>query len=169
LEILRFFDDNLEKYLCVLLLVFMTVVTALQVVFRLLGLPLAWSEEAARYMFVWLIYISCSYAVKEEKHIKIDAVLLLFKERGRFFLALLSNLLFLVFTVVISYQGALLVHKIAVAQRQVSPALRLSMGIPYSSFVVGCALMSLRLIQSTVRLLRSRWAPPAETKETGGV
>ncbi|MCL1809233.1 MAG: TRAP transporter small permease [Clostridiales bacterium] len=154
MKIIRWLDDNFEKQCCILLLAVMTFVTSLQVICRIAGIPLSWSEEVARFVFVWIIYLSCSYAVKEDKHIKIDAVLLLFKERGKFALRMISNLLFLVFAVVVSYQGAILVSKIVTIQHQTSPALGISMGIPYSSFVIGCMLMSIRLIQSTYKLAK---------------
>ena len=165
MKLIKWLDNNFEKQCCVLLLAIMTIVTSLQVVCRIAGIPLSWSEEVARFVFVWIIYLSCSYAVKEEKHIRIDAVMLLFKDRGKFVLRIISNVLFLVFAVVISYQGIILVNKIVTVQHQTSPALSISMGIPYSSFVVGCILMSIRLVQNTYKLVREE---RPSLKEKGG-
>ena len=35
---------------------------------------LPWSEEIARYLFLWLTWVGASYATKERKHVSIDLV-----------------------------------------------------------------------------------------------
>jgi TRAP-type C4-dicarboxylate transport system permease small subunit len=155
-------DDNLEKYFCIFILAVMVFAIACQVVFRMTGLPLSWTEELARYAYIWLIYISCSYAVKQDRHIKIDAVMLLFKEKGRFILGVISNFLCFIFTVVFSYQGFLMLHRLMFVMKQKSPAMRMPMSLPYAAIFVGFTLMSFRLLQSIVRLIRQH------KKENGG-
>lgn len=60
-KILKWLDDNAELYLCVFLMSFMTLVTFIQVVMRkVFNNSLSWSEELARYVFIWLIYIGIS-------------------------------------------------------------------------------------------------------------
>jgi TRAP-type C4-dicarboxylate transport system permease small subunit len=154
MKTLYWLDKNLEKYICCVLLSAMTVIIVAQLILRWTGLPLAWTEEIARYCFVWLIYIACAYGVRLRKHIKVDAVMLLFKEKGQFRLKVVSNVLFLAFCIIITYYGVILVSKIHFVQHQVSPAVQLPMAIPYSSFVVGCILMSIRLVQDTVLLIK---------------
>lgn len=57
----------------------MVIVTSLQVIFRyLLNDSLDWSEEAARYLFVWVCYISMSYAMCTGSHLEVTIM------RGRF-------------------------------------------------------------------------------------
>jgi TRAP-type C4-dicarboxylate transport system permease small subunit len=44
----------------------------LQVVFRyVLGLAVPWTEEAARYFNVWMVFMGCSVAVAREGHIRV--------------------------------------------------------------------------------------------------
>ena len=49
---------------------------AMQVVTRyVFKIPLPWSEEMARYLFLWLTWVGASsYATKERKHVSIDLV-----------------------------------------------------------------------------------------------
>ena len=64
MKVLRFLDDNLEKMLCTITLALMSAIIVLQVFFRyVLNNSLAWSEELARYLFIWTIYIGISYGV----------------------------------------------------------------------------------------------------------
>lgn len=156
MKILCWLDKNLEKYLCCILLSAMTLIIVAQLILRWTGLPLAWTEEIARYCFVWLIYIACAYGVRLRKHIKVDAVMLLFKKKGQFRLKIISNVLFLAFCIIITYYGVILIGKIHFVQHQVSPAIQLPMAIPYASFVVGCILMSIRLVQDTILLFKER-------------
>ena len=83
-KILKWLDDNIELYICVFLMSFMTLLVFVQVVMRyVFNNSLSWSEELARYTFIWLIYIGISYGCKLRKHIKIDAALTFsLKRRG---------------------------------------------------------------------------------------
>ena len=66
-------NNHFEEYLLVLLMVAEVIIVFAQVITRfILKSPLAWSEEIARYMFIWLVWIGAAYATKENKNIKID-------------------------------------------------------------------------------------------------
>ena len=75
MKVLRFLDDNLEKMICTVTLALMSAIIVAQVFFRyVLNNSLSWSEELARYLFIWTIYIGISYGVKMDKHVAVDAV-----------------------------------------------------------------------------------------------
>ena len=38
------------------------------------GNAIKWSEELARYIFLWQIWLGASYGVKKSKHIRIDII-----------------------------------------------------------------------------------------------
>lgn len=152
MKALRFVDKHLEELIASIFLAAMTIVIALQIIFRFTGAPLSWTEELARYMFIWLIYISCSYAVRTRSHIKVDMLTLFFKKRGNLVLSLLSDLAFLIFSVIITYYGTIVVHKLAVVNPQYSAAMNMPMWIPYLSFALGMGLASIRLVQDMVLL-----------------
>ena len=85
---------------------FMTLLVFVQVVMRyVFNNSLSWSEELARYTFIWLIYIGISYGCKLRKHIKIDAALYLFPKKARPYVVLLGDILFIAFAVYITYTG----------------------------------------------------------------
>ena len=80
---LRFLDNNLEKIICVTCLALMSVIIVAQVFFRyVLKNSISWSEEIARYLFIWLIYIGISYGVKMDRHISVDAVCAMLPAEG---------------------------------------------------------------------------------------
>ena len=57
---LKFLDNNLEKCIATVLIILMTATIFLEVIFRYCHVQAPWTEELARYMFVWMIYLGCS-------------------------------------------------------------------------------------------------------------
>ena len=153
MKIVSFIGKHLEEVLCAVLLAVMTIVIFLQIVLRLLGLPLSWTEEIGRYMFIWLIYIGCASAIRKRKHISVELLDLFLKERGKFVLNIISNVVFLIFAVILTYYSFSVVQRVST---QLSPAIRMPMSIPYSSVLVGGALMVVRLIQDTIARFKER-------------
>lgn len=65
--------DNIEGVLGSILLVAACLVLTWQVFTRyVLGSASTWSEEIGRYMFIWIIFLGCSYAMKTDEHIRVD-------------------------------------------------------------------------------------------------
>lgn len=59
--------------ICVVLLAMVLVVVTFQVLNRfLLGIPVAWTEEAARYLFVWLSLLGAVRGVRDRAHLQVD-------------------------------------------------------------------------------------------------
>lgn len=147
LSILSRLDDYLgrgEAAALIGLLVIMTAVVFLQVIYRyLLAQPLHWSEELARYLFVWLSMIGASLAVKKRGHFGLD--LLSRKLAGKRGLRLepLICLLMAVPAAVILIWGIGLVGQTV---SQESPAMGISMGWAYACLPAGGALMSFHLL-----------------------
>lgn len=147
MKVLKFLDENLEKMLCVVFLALMSIIIVLQVFFRyVLNNSLSWSEELARYLFIWMIYIGISYGVKLDKHICVDAVYTFMPKGIKRGYAIVAYILFLIFAVSIIYYGILVVG-MQITSGQVSPAMGLPMQYVYAAPVVGMVLTVIRLIQ----------------------
>jgi TRAP-type C4-dicarboxylate transport system permease small subunit len=68
---ITFIKDNFEEIICGLLLGIMLLILTYQVVLRFIfNSSNAWSEELARYLFIWFIFIGASYAAQKTAHIK---------------------------------------------------------------------------------------------------
>ena len=128
----------LELSLCVIL-VAIVLVTFAQVLFRyIFHMSLAWSEELARYLFLWLAALAAAYAFKTKSHF---ALRFLVDRLGK----KLQNLIETLVVFIVSGFLAIFIWKsveytIGMAE-QVSPSIQMSMAIPYSSVVVGGILM----------------------------
>ncbi|MGE4485429.1 MAG: TRAP transporter small permease [Oscillospiraceae bacterium] len=150
-KVLHFLDKNIEKIICVACLALMSIIIVAQVFFRyVLKNSISWSEEIARYLFIWLIYIGISYGVKMDRHISVDAVCAMLPEKVQRYFIFISDLLFLTFATAVIYYGIQVVGMIN-NSGQFSPASHIPMGIIYSSTVVGFSLVVVRLIQNLIR------------------
>ena len=147
MKVLKFLDENLEKMLCVIFLALMSIIIVLQVFFRyVLNNSLSWSEELARYLFIWMIYVGISYGVKMDKHICVDAVYTFMPKSIKRGYAIVAYVLFLIFAVAIIYYDILVVG-MQISSGQVSPAMGLPMQYVYAAPVVGMVLTVVRLVQ----------------------
>ncbi|MFA0175895.1 TRAP transporter small permease [Vibrio lentus] len=146
---LNWLDKYFENTIAVILLVIMTAAIFLQVVSRTFDYSIAWTEELARYCFIWLVYIGISFAVAKKSHIKIEAIAMLIDEKEKKYLSLFSDFVFLAFSVVILFKSTQMVANLYYLG-QTSPALGLPMWIVYLAGPIGFALTSIRLIQQMV-------------------
>ena len=105
----------------------MTLILAAQVFMRyVMQASLTWSEELARYIFVWLIYIGISYGAKIMKHIRIEAAVMVLPKRGQRYVEILGDILFLGFALFIVYTSWGIVQK-QLLLGQTSPAIQMPM------------------------------------------
>ena len=148
MKVLKWLDDKFEISICVVLMSAMTILIFIQVVMRyVFSNSLSWSEELARYMFIWLIYLGVSYGAKIRKHIKIDAGLKLFPKKLRPNVVILGDILFFLFAMYIVYTG----YKYVLMQAtlgKVSPALSIPYKYIYAAPFVGFIMVSIRQVQT---------------------
>ena len=139
-----------EKWLLVALLASSVTIAFLQVIFRfVLQRPLSWSEELTRYLFVWMGMIGTSVALQNGSHFRMDILILLVPERVKKFLSIIWDIIVFGFCCVMVYYGGVMMQN---SLHQLSPALRISMAIPYASVPVSGLLMILSLVEKyTIR------------------
>lgn len=81
----------LDKHLEEILLVFGTMVMILLIFYqvvmrRCFNSSIAWSEELARYIFIWQVWLAVPYTVTKGRHIRLEVLLDVVKPKGRFVL-----------------------------------------------------------------------------------
>ena len=155
MKLLKLVDDKLEIFICVILMSVMAVLLNVQVFMRyVMRNSLSWTEELARYAFIWLVYIGISYGAKISKHIRIEAALGLFPKKTRPYAVLLGEVIFMCFSIYICYRGWDIVQR-QIRLGQISPAMRIPMWIVYAAPMVGFGLTALRVAQNIVSRVRS--------------
>lgn len=152
---LKFFNNYFEEILMVFLLSLMSVLIGLQVFMRyVMNDSLTWSEELARYAFIWATYIGVACGIKRKSHIAVEALVERFNPFYRHVASIVANLLFIVFAVLVMKEGYALTVKIFNFGQQ-SSAMGLPMGWVYMAPVVGFGLAIIRLLQSIAAEVRA--------------
>ena len=115
------------------------VLTTLQVFSRyVLGNSIPWTEELARYCFMWLIYVGMVLGLHRGTHASVDVLADNLKGVPRTMVVVCVHLISIALFGVLCYQGFLL---FLMVDGQATPAMRISMMIPYFSLPFGAALM----------------------------
>ena len=74
LKLRKVLDTFLVWAVCILTTVLLVVMSA-QVLWRyVFNDPIYWSEELARYLFVWLTFLAASMAFRDHKHMAVDLI-----------------------------------------------------------------------------------------------
>lgn len=151
---IRKFLDNFEEYFVVWTMAFMTAIVFLQVIMRyVFSNSLSWSEELARFIFMWLSWIGASYAVKERSHFRVEMFANFLKGSSRKGFELLVLVIWFVFALIMAWLGTQLMLFL-METGQISAAMEIPMEWVYASVPAGCGLMAVRLIVEIVKILK---------------
>jgi TRAP-type C4-dicarboxylate transport system permease small subunit len=107
---------------------------------------LSWSEELARYIFLWQIWLGASYGVKTHRHIRIEIIKEKISTKANIILEIIITIICITFTIFLLLKGAQMTEKVF-RLNQLTAALRWPMGYPYLSVPVGAGLMTIRYIE----------------------
>lgn len=96
--------DNIEKYLCqILLAVFVCILFAQIILREVLGYSIPWSEELSVYLFVWFAYLGASFAIRKSAHNRVTFQYKLLPKNKVWIFELLSDLVWLAFNLTVLY------------------------------------------------------------------
>ncbi|WP_159346266.1 TRAP transporter small permease [Roseomonas harenae] len=135
---------RLEAFVLALLVLAMTGATLAQVVARYaFNEPLIWSEEAARYLFVWVSLLGAALATREGAHYVLDALVERFPHAGRLAARAVAIVVSAGFLAILARTG---INETSQASLQDSATLPIGMALPYAAIPVGAALMLFHLL-----------------------
>lgn len=150
MPLVRWLDKHFEPTLIITAISLMTGLLCLQIVLRLFDATIPWAEELARYLFVWAMYLSISYCIKDDRHIRIRVLVDLLPKRGREAVLVLADLIFMAFSMSVAWFGYQVVMR-SLALGQIAPALEIPIAVLYCSVLVGSVLNIIRLSSSIWR------------------
>ena len=145
--------DHFEEILLVPALAFSTILIFAQVCTRAFGNSISWSEELVRYLYVWEAWLGVSYATKRGSQLRITMIRDKLSPKGQMAIEIFVTIVWLAFAAFVFYMGVRAIGQIA-KFGQVSSALRVPLKYCYLSIPVGMAMMSVRLIESSIKRFR---------------
>lgn len=139
--------NNFEEVILSVLLAALTIAVLLQVYSRFIaGAPIIGTDEFANYCFIWMVFIGVSSGIKRNLHIRIDFLSSVAGGRFKRPLAILADLMFLLFIGVLVYLGVREMLSFIEFPR-LSPTLRIPIWWIYLAMPVGLTLAGLRILQ----------------------
>lgn len=132
--------NALGKWICVASLSVMTLMIVLQVLFRyVIQSSLSFSEELARYMFIWSAFVGSALALKNRSHVSIEIIVANLPRAIKKRAIVVSNALsFIFYALLVVYGIIMTVHTLD----QTSPTmgwLRMSyvyLSVPIAGFIL---------------------------------
>lgn len=133
-----------ERGAAVALLALTVIIVVLQVFFRyVLESSLSWSEEAARYLFIWAALLGFSSSVEARRLFSFEMLVARMSRTGKRVCAALNVLAAVAFLWVLVVDGSGLVAR---TFSQSSPAMGMPMAIAYAALPVGGILVALHFL-----------------------
>lgn len=150
---------DVEMVVASVSLVVMAGITAVQVFNRyVLQSSLDWSEELARYLFIWAVYVGCSYATQMDRHLEVTIIRTMFKGKFARPVTIFSSIITVVFCIFSTVLGIKFVIFLA-GTGQKTPALEISAYWVYLCMPVGLGFMGIRTLERLWWLITGKINP----------
>ena len=146
------FLDRLEEGMIFASFMGMMGTVVLQVVTRLFfSTALIFTEELARYLYIWLTFSGLSWLYRNHANISLSIVTDRFSTKQMYIFNIITNIVtFGVLIILLSWCPDFL----AFQSTNVSPAMHVNMALVYCILPISFVLTCIRLIQSTVEDIR---------------
>ena len=143
----KFLDklETAEKLFLGITVALMVIVMVYQVVLRYcFSAANSWSEELARYLFIYDVMIAASIATRKNSHLQVDFLINLLKPKVKCIFTIFATLAGIVFLVFL-FNYSLMLCK--TAANNISAGLQISMSIPYLCMPIGVVLTILTSLE----------------------
>lgn len=151
MKLLKWLDENLEKYICMILFMSFTAIMILNVIMRFaVGNAIPWASDLVLFIFVWFVWFSISYAFKEDCHVRVEFITNFFPKKLKYFIEILCSLMILAnfgFLLIVGIE--LLGHSSVVGKTGL--LIKYPMWSLYLATPVGITLSLVRLTQNILR------------------
>lgn len=158
--------DIMNKFVGIVvgsMLAVMSIIIVIQVFCRfVIDSPLTWSEEAARYLMIYTVFLGASLALRNHKMIAIEIVIESVKPKVRKVLRIVVMLVSLVFLFILLFKG---IEMINIVSKQTSAGIGISMDIPYMAIPIGATLMIINAFAVIVEFLTTDDIDTSEVSE----
>jgi TRAP-type C4-dicarboxylate transport system permease small subunit len=156
-QILSWLDRNTEQLVCSVFSIAMVLVLAVNVFCRYIwGYSFTSSEELARFCFLWVVFTASSLAAQKDAHIRMTAPTDWLSEKGKRYLLVVADAIWLCFNVFVVIEGCIYVASM-VKFPYIAPASGISMVYMYSLIPICFSAMVFRILQRYYRKIKYGW------------
>lgn len=151
MKILKYILNNIENMIMLITLPLMLIFVFTAIIVRYFGIgSMSWSDEASRFLMIWLSLAGASYLFKDNNHLGLSFFVNLLPLKFQQYLFYFRSLIIILFQLFITYYSiTILVSQIS--NTQTSPNLGLPMWVVYSSLLFYGIFGAIRTIQMTYK------------------
>ncbi|NEU30914.1 TRAP transporter small permease [bacterium LRH843] len=133
-------------------------VMAITIIFQVfsrffLGLPLPWSEELARLIMAYSVFLGAAIALRQSKLIAVEFLSEKLTDEKRKILHFVIQIIAIVFFIILFVQGIKMIGQV---HTQLSSAMRLPMSVFYASIPIGAVLLTMSSIAVIIELFTGK-------------
>lgn len=140
--------NSLEEYLVITTFTLVLFVVLLQIVTReVFRTPISWSEESARFLYLWMVFLGISMITKKRKNICIEIIQNLFKNKGRIVYDIIVSAITLIMSCYLFYY---FIEYVEFSMGVRTTALQIQYGFVYLCAPIGMLLCIIRCVQLIV-------------------
>lgn len=159
-SVISWLDENVEKPFLFMGMLAIILIITFQTFYRYIGTMFSadaagaiWTEELARFIFIWISYLAIPIAIKKRNNIRVDIVYDRLPARFQGISWIVVDLCFMALVAVVFYMGVDNL-KMLKLYPQLAPGTGMSYYWPYLVLPVAFGLMALRLIQDMVKQVK---------------
>jgi TRAP-type transport system small permease protein len=152
MEIIHGIDKVINKilrFIVIIMLSVMSVVVFAQVLFRIVHLSIPWSEELSKYLLIWSTFLGAAICIRKGSQVGLEFLKNSLSEEKQKLLQTILNLIVCAMLLFLISVGFWAVRRVWF---QITPVLKLSMGLMYAAIPVGSVFMLINQILVTIYL-----------------
>ena len=152
MEIIHGIDKVINKilrFIVIIMLSVMSVVVFAQVLFRIVYLSIPWSEELSKYLLIWSTFLGAAICIRKGSLVGLEFLKNSLSEEKQKLLQTILNLIVCAMLLFLISVGFWAVRRVWF---QITPVLKLSMGLMYAAIPVGSVFMLINQILVTIYL-----------------
>lgn len=141
--------NKILRFIVIIMLSVMSVVVFAQVLFRIVHLSIPWSEELSKYLLIWSTFLGAAICIRKGSLVGLEFLKNSMSEEKQKILQTILNLIVCAMLLFLINVGFWAVRRVWF---QITPVLKLSMGLMYAAIPVGSVFMLINQILVTIYL-----------------
>lgn len=141
--------NKILRFIVIIMLSVMSVVVFAQVLFRIVHLSIPWSEELSKYLLIWSTFLGAAICIRKGSLVGLEFLKNSMSEEKQKILQTILNLIVCAILLFLINVGFWAVRRVWF---QITPVLKLSMGLMYAAIPIGSVFMLINQILVTIYL-----------------
>lgn len=141
--------NKILRFIVITMLSVMSVVVFAQVLFRIVHLSIPWSEELSKYLLIWSTFLGAAICIRKGSLVGLEFLKNSMSEEKQKILQTILNLIVCAMLLFLINVGFWAVRRVWF---QITPVLKLSMGLMYAAIPIGSVFMLINQILVTIYL-----------------